>query len=47
MWITIVSFFLNLAKNKSIEEVTVFHLFLLGDFKFPKPFGASTQKNLG
>jgi hypothetical protein len=41
----VVSFFLNLAKNKSIEEVTIFHKLLFDHFKFAKPFGASTKKN--
>jgi hypothetical protein len=46
MWIKVVRFFLNLAKNKSIEETILYHKFLLGNFKFPKPYGASTQKNI-
>lgn len=42
---TVVSFFLNLAKNISIDEITVFHKLLFGNTKFPKPFGTSSQKN--
>ncbi len=41
----VVSFFLNLAKNKSIEEVIVFYKLLLDDYKHSYPFGASFKKN--
>jgi hypothetical protein len=40
-----VSFFLNLAKNKSIEEIIVFHKLLFDNSKFPNSFGTNTKKN--
>lgn len=42
----VVSFFLNLAKNKSIEEVTTFHKLLFNNSGFTKPFGTNSKKNL-
>jgi hypothetical protein len=41
----VVCFFLNLAKNKSIEESILFHKLLLGSVQFSKRFGTGSKKN--